>query len=111
MQFSSTKLFHGFVSNTLSPLYQVKTGEKVVIKNIFVQNIGNEESQLDLYVAKNIGSVDSSKSLFSNAIYKSGERENISELFVVLEPGDIVFGVQTKPSSCVAYISGVLQAE
>jgi hypothetical protein len=112
MKFSTGKVYHGILPNTLTALTEpVPAGEAVVIKSIFVTNTNEEaDSSIDLYVApEGVTAPTKAHSLVSNLKYVAGEKENIHSLFVTLEPGDTLYGSQTTSDAVVIYVSGVKQ--
>lgn len=110
MIFSSIKLYQGGVPTTITPIYTAKVGETIIIKNVFVTNINEiEMSKFSLYVAKEGQTVDNTKAVIHNLNYNPGQKENINDLFLVLEAGDIIYVKQTLANALNIYVSGVSQ--
>lgn len=110
MVFSSKKIYQGPLSTSTTAIYTPAVNEIVVIKNIFVTNTNEvETSSFSLYVAKSGQTIDSSKAVISNLNYTAGQKENINDLFLVLEAGDVLYAKQSLANALNIYVSGVSQ--
>ena len=108
MSFGSKSIYRGFppVSSELVQLTQpIETGNKLIIKHIMLVNTNTAVgSTVNLSVGATVGSA---VPILSSMVYDLSEHDNIGDLFIVLESGDILFANQTVANAVCLCISGV----
>lgn len=100
------RLYIGQPGTSLSTLYTVPDGYKVIIKNIMLINTTSTDAKITIYFVPSGDSANNTNMIISDYAVIANDTVVI-DLSAVLESGDTIQAIQTTSGAVTVYVSGV----